>query len=347
MSMQQTPLAPAKSPALCLLGGQLDTGNLGVSALGIAAAQGVRLAFPSAHVIQQVWNSAERVNIPAAGGAINAEAILVHHSDVLRHRFGSRHLKMLHRIVSALPSPIARPLVRTNRTLEILLRCDATLDVSGGDSLADIYGATEFESQAQIKLLMRSLGVPLVLLPQTYGPFNNERSVRLVRQIIADSALVATREVGGLDELRSMLGKLPHDRIVCCPDMAFLLEPAASDEAAEPFVAERDERPLIGLNVSGMLQLSKRDYGLREPYPQLVDAILEWAMDRRGARVLLVPHVLARSAADMDLSKLDLTADVSDSTACAMLMQQRQRSAENFLPKSARQTIVVCRALFL
>ncbi len=52
---------------------------------------------------------------------------------------------------------------------------DAVFDVSGGDSFADIYGVERFRTVAWPKRLAVLRRRPLVLLPQTYGPFRSPR----------------------------------------------------------------------------------------------------------------------------------------------------------------------------
>jgi len=307
---------------LGVLGGMLETGNLGVAALGLSAIKGIRLAFPDCRVIVQTVETDPVVRVPSRGGAIEAEAMQLYSSRGLRGRFGTSHLKTVYRMARRLPRPISTALIRSNRTLEQLTRCDAVLDVCGGDSFADFYGARGFEFQVQPKLLIEELGRPLVLLPQTYGPFQHEQSIAVARRIIEYSALVATREVAGIEELRRMCGGALHDRVVCCPDMAFLLDPLPVEEEREPFLRESDGRPLIGLNVSGLLHLSNKDFGLREPYPRLIEAIAEWAINRCGGRLLLVPHVLSHRPPSDALAQLDRSREVSDTVACGLVMKQ-------------------------
>jgi hypothetical protein len=106
--------------------------------------------------------------------------------------------------------------------------------------------------------------------------------------------------------------------------MAFRLDALPVEPEREPFLNRMDDRPLIGLNVSGLLYLSKQDFGIREPYTRLVEAIARWAIERCGARLLLVPHVISRTPPLADLSQLNLYRDVSDSVACRVVMKMLQ-----------------------
>ena len=58
-----------------------------------------------------------------------------------------------------------------NPVARSLLRSDAVLDISGGDSFTDIYGAGRLQTVLAPKLAALRSRRPLVLLPQTYGPF--------------------------------------------------------------------------------------------------------------------------------------------------------------------------------
>ncbi len=47
----------------------------------------------------------------------------------------------------------------------------AVLDVSAGDSFADLYGSKRFDYICLFKEMAIQMKKPLILLPQTYGPF--------------------------------------------------------------------------------------------------------------------------------------------------------------------------------
>jgi colanic acid/amylovoran biosynthesis protein len=56
--------------------------------------------------------------------------------------------------------------------LSKLRQCDLVLDISGGDSFADIYGARRFAFNALGKASVLASRRPLVMSPQTVGPFS-------------------------------------------------------------------------------------------------------------------------------------------------------------------------------
>ena len=50
-----------------------------------------------------------------------------------------------------------------------------------GDSFADIYGRSRLLNQSVLAYLARSAGTPVVMGPQTIGPFSSRRGRALAR----------------------------------------------------------------------------------------------------------------------------------------------------------------------
>ena len=70
----------------------------------------------------------------------------------------------------------------------------AVLDVSGGDSFTEIYGARRFQTVTLPKLTTLEAGRPLMLLPQTYGPFRSEKARKLASRLVQGSAQAWARD---------------------------------------------------------------------------------------------------------------------------------------------------------
>jgi len=137
------------------------------------------------------------------------------------------------------------------------------------------------------------LELPLVMLPQTYGPFHRAESREIVGRILRHASLVATRDSGGLQELAELAGDRAADRFVECPDVAFTLPACRPTSGAEPFIEQSIERGelLVGINVSGLAYYEGERFGLSLDYRALMARLVETAVRRWNARVLLVPHV--------------------------------------------------------
>lgn len=310
----------------CILGGAGDTGNLGVSALGAATVKQLRGAFPESKIILQCFKQHAETHTTLAGELEPVELMCLHHSDRLRDRFGTRHLGILDGLARLAPGGVVEKLRGTNRTFEQLSRVDMVLDVSGGDSFADLYGPDVFMRQIAIKRLMMSMGKPMVLLPQTFGPFQYDVSRQEVRRIIGYCDLVATREAAGMVEIEALFDGRPPASVVQCPDMAFSLEPVAVAMEREPFIdAVREDETLIGLNVSGLLYCTDHDYGLGFDYRALIDSIARWALAKPGTRLLLVPHVISPTRVEDCIESADRCSeenqwDIPDPVACAHVL---------------------------
>jgi polysaccharide pyruvyl transferase WcaK-like protein len=172
-------------------------------------------------------------------------------------------------------------------------------DVSGGDSFSDIYGRRRFLSIALGKELALARGKPLVLLPQTFGPFASPRYQERARRIIAASSSAWARDVSSFDYLREILrdafDPVKHRLGV---DMAFGLRAAKPPEeiasSLMSFVARGEDVPAVGINVSGLLWGAVHGGGHYEVavnYPRLMDRLCRELL-RRGVRLVLIPHVL-------------------------------------------------------
>ena len=53
-------------------------------------------------------------------------------------------------------------------------KCDAIIDLTYGDSFSDIYGMKNFVLYSVPKIITEKLHIPLILGPQTYGPFKSK-----------------------------------------------------------------------------------------------------------------------------------------------------------------------------
>lgn len=166
---------------------------------------------------------------------------------------------------------------------------DAVIDIGGGDSLADIYGWKRFVRMHLQKYLVHLAGRPLILAPQTFGPFQSRFFRAIAAGSIRRAALVVTRDGKSTAALQEM--GISKDAIEAS-DVALRLP---YTPAERPVGAGR--RPRVGLNVSGLLMSGgytrANMFGLKMDYPQLVrDVIARFQQHPDGCEVHLVPHVL-------------------------------------------------------
>lgn len=255
-----------------LLGVQCDNPNMGVAALAYSAVRLVDDLVPAGATIVLF-----SVGSPAA-------------LDRLKET-----LKITHRPLAAAPLFRRRPTVLL-RSVQELRRCDAIIDFTGGDSFSDIYGMKGLVNNLADKELVLACGVPLVLAPQTIGPFRRRLPMPWVKHVLQRAALVSTR-----DQLsRDFLTGVSRREVLVATDVAVTL-PWDPDMYPMP----PSPRPRVGLNVSGLLwnggYTGRNQFNLKTDYRAYCRHVLA-GLTAEGADVHLVPHVIARgeSAASED-----------------------------------------------
>ena len=87
-----------------------------------------------------------------------------------------------------------RILRRPLQVFGIIHKADLVIDIGAGDSFADIYGRRRLIRLFMMKYMAHLAGRPLVLAPQTFGPFVKPLSRFFAVQSIKRAALVATRD---------------------------------------------------------------------------------------------------------------------------------------------------------
>ncbi len=168
-----------------------------------------------------------------------------------------------------------------------LERADLVLDIGAGDSFADIYGTRRMKRVLWLKYLTHLAGTPLVLAPQTYGPFTNPVSRGLARASLNMSALVCARDKASVAHLRDI--GVRRD-VVVASDVALRMR---KTEANLPPA----KRPRVGLNVSGLMMSGgyngANQFGLSVDYPALMDRVIaELLAHPEQPELHLIPHVI-------------------------------------------------------
>lgn len=176
------------------------------------------------------------------------------------------------------------------RVMEMFRRCDVILDIGAGDSFADIYGSKRLRRMIYLKYLAHMSRCPVVLAPQTFGPFTSWLTRPFARDLIRRAALVATRDAQSTVALRALGVTRP---VITASDVALQLPPEGTASAWA--------RPAIGLNVSGLLMAGgytgRNQFQLLADYPQTMrDLIAQLLALPEQPNVMLVPHVISPAA---------------------------------------------------
>ncbi|MDK3074561.1 polysaccharide pyruvyl transferase family protein [Sedimentitalea sp. JM2-8] len=181
-----------------------------------------------------------------------------------------------------------RPMRRPLDFFSAIRENDVVIDISGGDSFADIYGDRRIFQILLQKYLVHLARRPLVMAPQTVGPFAKPLWRRLASGSIRRCAIIATRDDKSAAFLREMGIR---QEIVEASDVALRLPYDA------PAAPETGTGPKVGLNVSGLLMgggyTGKNMFGLKIDYPALIrDIIKRFQAHPEGCEMHLVGHVV-------------------------------------------------------
>ena len=166
--------------------------------------------------------------------------------------------------------------------------CDIVLDIGAGDSFSDIYGVVRFLKYFIAKATVHLARRPLVVSPQTIGPFQRSWVRRLAFWSLSRSAAVFARDELSIDFLRQE--GFPG-RVQLASDVALRLPYA-------PVAPRPQGGPLrIGINVSGLLMsggyTKDNMFGLKADYPALMRRLITHFATLPGAEVHLVAHVIS------------------------------------------------------
>jgi colanic acid/amylovoran biosynthesis protein len=318
-NQMQDPVRFSK-PVCCILGASFGTRNLGVSALAASTVASILHSFPDAKIfLLDYAKTSETFQVRHEEGVAEVELVNIRFSWRIYLRNNIARLILTVWLLKLIPFKRVRErLISRNPYLKRIHDADLICSLAGGDSFSDIYGLRRFFYVTLPQLLVLFLNRPLMLLPQTLGPFNGTIARKVAAFILrhADRVYARDRE-SGLE-----VGPMIEGRIAGVGfsyDMAFLLKPFAP--ANEPEWLKRvsvGNRPLVGLNVSGLLYhggyTGKNMFGLKADYAKLVRRIIQFFIEEKGAHVALVPHVFG-APNDLD----------SDPVASATLYKELQK----------------------
>lgn len=169
-----------------------------------------------------------------------------------------------------------------------LPRLDCILDISGGDSFADIYGDKAFAFLWLTKAMAIARGVPLLLSPMTIGPFDKQPHRALASWVLNRTVVNVARDPISYAFAQRIA---PEGRTVEAVDVAFAL----------PFerpAPRRDGLTHVGVNVSGLLfneaPSGRNRFGLAFDYALLMRRFIGSLTAREDIRVHLICHVNAK-----------------------------------------------------
>jgi colanic acid/amylovoran biosynthesis protein len=295
------------------LGAGFSTNNLGVGALAAGTARAVLHQFPAGQLWLLDYGKESLVHQVRDTNRVVAVPLLnIRFSKKLFLKNNIARLLLTVLAVRLIPSARLRKQCHAgDPVLQPLLDADFVTSIAGGDSFSDIYGMRRLLYVALPQILALWLGKPLVLLPQTYGPFKSRTARGLARYILRRSRLIFSRDEAGLRVVKDLTGEQARPARFAY-DMGFALEPFPPEPGVIQELRQAvGSAPLVGLNVSGLLYsggyTGDNMFGLKADYKEMIYALLRCLITERQAQVLLVPHVLG-------------TDSESDITACEAVL---------------------------
>ncbi|MDZ7910282.1 MAG: polysaccharide pyruvyl transferase family protein [Rhodococcus sp. (in: high G+C Gram-positive bacteria)] len=173
---------------------------------------------------------------------------------------------------------------RSGPVVRYIRQFDVVMDTGGGDSFTDIYGVQRLLLMAYIQRACRKAQVPLVMTPQTIGPFRTYVGRAVASRLLSEVDVLCTRDPVS-SRAATSFGRRPS---LLATDMAFALPRPTP-------VKQRD----VVLNVSGLLWQSNPHVDSAKYRSYVVDLMERLlAADRK---VTLLAHVLDSPVPDNDV----------------------------------------------
>lgn len=163
-------------------------------------------------------------------------------------------------------------------------RCDCVIDVTEGDSFSDIYGDGWLRGRTRVKLLVEKLKIPLLLAPQTYGPYIKEKNRNLAVKSIQGANGVLTRDKQSQELIRNISGV----EASFTTDLAFSLP-------CGDYPISRNEKINVGINASNLLyfstEMKDRKFSLSVDYKKYLEKILDYLCNDDRYEIFFISHV--------------------------------------------------------
>jgi len=307
-----------------LLGASFDTGNMGVSALAESAIKCILHRWPDAKVVLLGSSRTPDEHLLK----INGRKLCIKKIPIrfCKNVFLSNHFLVLCLYAFLFKvfrgEKFKRFCAQRNASLRRIIQMDMVADITGGDSFSDIYGMRRFVLGFLRKWLVMLFNKDLVMLPQTYGPFERRLSKAMAKHILNRASLVYSRDRAGVGYVNKLINDSENGKVKFAPDVAFVLDARKPKQLdIEPSADIRAQDSIVvGLNVSGLLfngGYSRNNmFGLRTDYRELICEIVEMLLKDEKVTVLLIPHVFPPPGYEVE----------SDSDACLKIYERVRKT---------------------
>lgn len=289
-------------PKIWVLGASFETSNMGVNALSESSIKCIFSHWPDAEVILRTSEHGAPLKFTFNGQEFDVKKRNPWFSKNVFKPNNVYTLLMVAILLKIMPfSGLKKKLKARNSYINDIMEADLVVDITAGDSFSDIYGMRVFRRHCLFKWLFILYNIPLILLPQTYGPFSSRISQWVARYILKRTAAIYSRDLSGVESIKKLLGKTAEQSIIkFIPDVAFILDPKKPDLSLVKQLerAKASGRIIVGLNISGLLYngeyQTESSFGIKCDYQKLIHNLIISLMEHNDQiMVVLVPHVYA------------------------------------------------------
>src|SRR3989339_62949 len=304
---------------VCILGANFATGNLGVGALAMGTIKCVNYAHPKARIFIMDYSvRGDMYHCRVNDRVVDVPLVNIRYSWKLFLPNNIVTLLALAFLARIAPGErLGRFIIRHNRCLRELRETDLVASLAGGDRFSDIYGFGRFIYVILPQFLALLIGRKLVQMPQTIGPFQRRFARTIAKQIVRHSYRILSRDQESISDLALMA---PADqgepRPAFCYDLGFILDPVrpASKTPTDIEKLRKDHGSVCGINISGLLMMGgythKNMFELETDYRDIVFDVVNFILSHKTGAVLLVPHVLGKSAESDETAIVSVLAEM-------------------------------------
>lgn len=150
--------------------------------------------------------------------------------------------------------------------------------LNGGDGFADIYGTFLFKKRLPYTYIAMRNKTPLIIMPQTIGPFKNKSNYLEAKRILQYANKIYVRDKNFINELEKMGIKYELAK-----DLSAYMQPEPWNITIKPNA--------VGINVSGLAYSNNflDTAGQFDTYPDLIDSLISHFQNKH-IPVYLIPH---------------------------------------------------------
>jgi len=317
---------PVDNTTIILLGAGFTTNNMGVWALTSGAITSILNTYSNAEIyILDYHSQPVKYTLEVQNKVVSVQLENLRFSKNIMLPNNIARLLLTALMIRFVPvRSIRRSLMLRNYWLRLIHNAKIVGSIAGGDSFSDIYGLQRLIYVALPQILVLLLRKPLILLPQTIGPFKSNMAQAVARYIMRRAATIYSRDIEGLSVAQRFLTR-NHNRVQFCYDMGFILEPRIEEKRIPSFFAQLERNfPLIGLNISGLLYIGgytqNNMFGIKTDYRRLIHNLIDYFVQKHNAHIILIPHVLGAGANRE-----------SDVTACRNIYMETEHGIQEHL----------------